>query len=54
MEVTAKMNTEGAEAAASAYQKIHGFIGRIVDHGKALLLFAYGYPTQNFDCRGAY
>jgi hypothetical protein len=53
VEVTAKMKVEGAGAAASAYQRVHGFVGRIVDHGYALLLFADGYPIQNFDGRGA-
>lgn len=48
------MNVEGAETAAAAYQRVHGFVGRIVDHGKALLLFADGYPIQNFDGRGVY
>jgi len=33
MEVPAKINAEGAAAAALAYLRIQEFVGRIVDHG---------------------
>jgi len=53
VEVTAKMNAEGADAAASAHLGVQGFVGRIVDHGKTLLLSADRYPIQHFNGRGA-
>ena len=52
MEVTAKMDAEGADAAALAYLRIQEFVGRIEDHGKTVQLSADRYPVQSFNGRG--
>jgi len=52
MEVPAKINAEGAAAAALAHLRIQEFVGRLVDHGKTMLLSADRYLIQNFNSRG--